>query len=340
MNPKRHVIPIFVPHYGCQNACVFCNQRQISGEMQPATGDKITALLMDAMTKIPEEKSIQIAFYGGSFTAIAVQAQEELLNAALPFLSLKSGGSLRLSTRPDCIDADVVKRLQKFGVKTVELGAQSMSDDVLKRSGRGHTAADTIHAAKLLKKEGFELILQMMTGLPGDTTERTMDTARQICALEPDGVRIYPTVVIRDTHLYEMWKSGMYQEHSIQEAVKLCASLLEIFEHADIPVIRLGLNPSEELSGGAVVAGAYHPAFGQLVYSEIYLQKARELLLGIWPNSDVILGVGNQYVSCMVGQKKRNILQLTKEFTLNSLKIKGINLEKNKIVRLDIANWP
>ena len=230
--------------------------------------------------------------------------------------------SIRLSTRPDAIDEAVLARLKSFGVSTVELGAQSMDDGVLRLSGRGHTAEDVRRASRLVKEAGFELILQMMTGLPGDTEEKSLHTTRELIALRPDGVRIYPTVIVRDTALYELWQHGQYREHTVEDAVALCAKLLPLFDAAGVPVIRLGLNPTEELSGGAAVAGAYHPALGELVRARILREKARALLQGVPPGSRVTLAVRPRLLSQLVGQRRENLAFLTRELGLSSLEAK------------------
>ncbi|MCF0120036.1 MAG: radical SAM protein, partial [Oscillospiraceae bacterium] len=276
-----------------------------------------------------------LAFYGGSFTAIPADEQEMLLEAAQPFLALNPDNALRLSTRPDAVDGAVMERLRKYGVRTVELGVQSMDEEVLRLSGRGHTAADAERAARLVKASGFELILQMMTGLPGDTPERTAETARRIIALRPDGVRIYPTVIVRDTALFEMWRRGEYKEHTVEDAVNICSKILPMFADAGIPVIRLGLNPTDELTGGGAVAGAYHPALGELVYQRVYLEKARELLRGTEAET-VTLGVARGCVSLMTGQHRKNIAALTSEFGLKSVKVRESDCRRGEIIILSI----
>ncbi|MFB0921697.1 MAG: radical SAM protein [Oscillospiraceae bacterium] len=223
MTAKRNIIPVFVPHLGCPNNCVFCNQHRISGESSPATPESVKKAILEGKAKIAENSNIELAFYGGSFTAIPVKEQDVLLDAALPFLHDGSLKSLRLSTRPDAIDTETLQRLRSYGIRTIELGAQSMCDEVLKHSGRGHTAEQTEKSARLIKKHGFELMLQMMTGLPGDTRERTIETAKRIIALKPDGVRIYPTVIVENTPLCDMWRAGTYREHTVEEAVDYCA---------------------------------------------------------------------------------------------------------------------
>ena len=334
MIAKRNIIPVFVPHLGCPNNCVFCNQNRISGQSVPATAETVVEAVTEGLSRIPENSNIQLAFYGGSFTAIPVEKQNELLNAALPFLREGKLSSLRLSTRPDAIDEDTLERLKHCGVLTIELGAQSMSAEVLRLSGRGHTAEQTEKASRLIKQYGFELILQMMTGLPGDTKERTLETVSKIIALRPDGVRIYPTVVIKETPLCDMWRAGRYKEHTVEEAVDWCAAVLPLLEEAGIPVIRLGLNPTEELSGGAAAAGAYHPAFGELVRSRILLDKARALLSESAHGENAVLCVSTSDVSAMTGQKRENIRTLCGEFGLKSLKVYAGDVQKGSVTLL------
>lgn len=335
MTARNSIIPVFVPHLGCPNDCVFCNQRRISGEKDAATAETVIKAITNAAALTPSGTKRQLAFYGGSFTAIPEARQTELLEAARPYLEDGTVASVRLSTRPDAIDEATLRRLKRYGVKTIELGAQSMSDKVLYLSGRGHTAMDVECASHLVKDYGFELILQMMTGLPGDDEETAIKTAERMIALHPNGVRIYPTVIVRDTALYDMWRSGSYKEHDLEAAVSVCARLVPLFEAAGIPIIRLGLNPTEELSGGAAVAGAYHPALGELVYSRIMQNKARELLCGV-SGAAVTLGVNASDISKMIGQHRRNVDALMREFSLKSLKIRGCDTEKGKIVILGI----
>jgi len=330
---RQRIIPIFVPHLGCPNDCVFCNQRRISGSPLPASGADVTRTLENARAEYPA--GAQLAFYGGSFTAIDPAIQEELLGAAQPFLRNGTISSIRLSTRPDAIDETVLRRLKVYGVETVELGAQSMDDRVLYEAGRGHTARETETAAKLLKAAGFMLILQMMTGLPGADEASDLETVRKIIALQPDGVRIYPTVVVENTPLEELWRKGAYREHTVEDAVKLCARILPLFEAAGIPVIRLGLNPTEELSRGGAVAGAYHPALGELVQSEILRLRAAELLQNVPEGSFVTLGVSPRRVSAMTGQKRRNVERLREEFSLGGLNIAAVSGLDEKIILVD-----
>ncbi len=321
MSARESIIPVFVPHLGCPNDCVFCNQRRISGSVTPATPQDVVEAIERAKTLTGPETRRQLAFYGGSFTAIPVSEQEALLDAAGPYLESGDIVSLRLSTRPDAIDAATLKRLKAYGVETIELGAQSMSERVLALSGRGHTAQDVEDASAQVKAAGFKLILQMMTGLPGADDESDVESARRIAALKPDGVRVYPTVIVRDTALFDIWKAGRYKEHTVENAVRVCAKILPIFEEAHIPVIRLGLNPTEDLSGGDAVGGAYHPALGELVKSRIMREKAEALLEGVLPGSEAVLRVNPRLMSQLVGQHGANRAYLTERFALKRLRI-------------------
>lgn len=328
MRARREIIPVFIPHLGCPHDCVFCNQRRISGSLAPAGADDVISAIEEGLERCTEPP--ELAFYGGSFTAIPEREQQSLLDAAWPYVKSGRLASLRLSTRPDAIDDEALERLKNRGVETIELGAQSMCDDVLLKSGRGHTARDTENASALIKRKGFKLILQMMTGLPGAGDESDIETARRIIALSPDGVRIYPTVIIRDTALYDLWQSERYKEHTVEAAVRVCAEILPMFNAAKIPVIRLGLNPTDELSAGSAAGGAYHPALGEMVKSRVLLKKAERLLAGASGGS-AVLGVSRSCVSQMAGQHRCNIESLKKSFGLASVKITEAALPNGEV---------
>lgn len=336
MSARENIIPVFVPHLGCPNDCVFCNQRRISGAQSPATVADVEKAIHDAAALLPSGAKRQLAFYGGSFTAIPEEQQLPLLYAAKEALDRGEIQSIRLSTRPDAIDGGILNTLSAYGVETIELGAQSLDDEVLRLSGRGHTAEDVERASRLIKARGFRLILQMMTGLPGDSEEKSIRTAEKIIALSPDGVRIYPTVVVRDTALYDLWQAGRYVPHSVEDAVAVCARLLPMFEAASVPVIRLGLNPTDELSGGMAAAGAYHPALGEMVKSRIMLHRAEKCLSGIEAGSRVTLGVHKSKVSQMTGQKRCNITALTERFGLALLKVSAIDCDPGDVEILSV----
>ncbi len=330
MSARGCILPVFVPHQGCAHACVFCNQRRISGERESVSADAVHRLIEAAA--LPSGAERQLAFYGGSFTAIPAERQEALLKAAKEGIDRGLIDSIRLSTRPDAIDGTVLERLKRCGVRTVELGAQSMDETVLRLSGRGHTAEDVRRASRLLREAGFQLVLQMMTGLPGDSDERAVYTARELIALRPDAVRIYPTVIVRDTALYDMWRAGEYREHTVEDAVRVCAELVPLFEAAGIPIIRLGLNPTEELSAGAAVAGAYHPALGELVRARVLRNRAEALLEGVAPGSRVTLGVNERELSQLIGQHRENVAWLAERFSLAELKARPAPCGAGEIV--------
>ena len=311
MSARESIIPVFVPHLGCPNDCVFCNQRRITGRQEPATPATEQRAVEEA-EKIPRgDVKRQLAFYGGSFTAIPSKMQEELLAAAYEYVLQGKIDSIRLSTRPDAIDGEILKRLKRYNVETVELGAQSLDDEVLLLSGRGHTAGDVISSSKLIKDNGFRLIIQMMTGLPGDSDEKCLETLDKIIKIRPDGVRIYPTVIIRDTPLYDLWKSGRYKEHTVEDAVRICAKLLPILQRENIPVIRLGLNPTDELSSGSAAGGAYHPALGELVKSRIIYNYLESELTGIKEGSAITVLCPPSKISQLTGQHRSNVTALT-----------------------------
>lgn len=297
---KRSILPIFIPHLGCPHNCIFCDQKQIAVPHVP-TPPEVRHLIEEGLRYAQKP---QISFYGGSFTAIPQDEMRGYLKAAYAYVSDGRADSIRLSTRPDAVDGEILELLRHYGVRTIELGAQSMSDAVLQKAGRGHTAEDTRQAAKSIRDHGFELILQMMVGLPGSTPADEIETARALAQLHPDGVRIYPTCVLEHTPLCSLWVQGKYEALTVERAAEICAELCEIFEAADIPVIRLGLNPTEELSNGAVKAGPYHPAFGELVYGERFYRR----MLPQLPKTGAFeIVVPPKMLSVAIGQQKRNL---------------------------------
>lgn len=304
------IVPIFVPHAGCPCQCVFCNQRTIAGQKQRMTPAQARGILQHAHAILPAGNIPQAAFYGGSFTAIPVEQQEELLAVTDEFFAAGKISSVRISTRPDAIDEEILSRMKRHHVTVIELGAQSMDDTVLQNARRGHTAVDTARAASLIRRAGISLILQTMAGLPGDTREIVRYTAQRIAALKPDGVRIYPVAVLPNTPLYDDWQAGRYQPLDVEAAAVWCADMLEIFEREHIPVIRVGLNPTEELDS-TVAAGAYHPAMGELAYGELWY---RRLCRHIQMTGERTIAVAPRELSRAIGHKKRNLLRLREQF--------------------------
>ncbi len=307
---KHSNIAFFIPHLGCPHRCSFCNQRSISGQTAAPTAAEITVTCQQAWEKLPVERrrDIEIAFFGGSFTAIPRVYQEELLEAAAPFCEKDGFAGIRFSTRPDCISEAILDFLKKYPISAIELGVQSMDDTVLARNGRGHTAEQAVEASALIRAYGFSLGLQMMTGLYGDCKERTYETAEKIISCRPDTVRIYPTVVIRGTELAKLYEAGDYHPPTVADSVPLVADLMERFRKENIRVIRVGLHASRELER-ELLAGAYHPAFRELCEGEIYYRLAMELLRRCGKR-DVTLWVAPGEVSKLVGQGKINRIRM------------------------------
>ncbi|MBE6753532.1 MAG: radical SAM protein [Ruminococcaceae bacterium] len=310
---ERHAnIAVFVPHNGCPNQCSFCNQRTISGAAQQPTPADVAAALQEHAARL-EGGAVwdrgELAFFGGSFTAIERDYMCSLLEAAQPFLRAGVIDGIRCSTRPDCIDSEVLACLKGYGVTAIELGAQSMDDRVLALNRRGHTAQQVREASGLIKAEGFELGLQMMTGLYGDSNEGAINTATEIAALQPDTVRIYPTVVLRETELAQLYQAGVYTPQTTDEAAELCATLLPIFAERGIRVIRVGLHAEENVERN-YVAGAYHPALRELCESRIFLRRMTGLA-GQYTAVDY--RVNPRDVSKALGQRRCNIDMLKKQ---------------------------
>ena len=338
----RHInIPVFIPHLGCPNNCVFCDQRKISGCIS-FDESGVRREIETALTTVLPEDDVEIAFFGGSFTGIDRDLMLRLLEISDEFIREGRVSRVRCSTRPDYIDEEVLSILRDHHVKTVELGLQSFSDNVLSASKRGHTAEASLKACKMVKEAGFELIGQMMVGLPGSTAEAEIETAKTICNLGADGARVYPTVVFSDTELADMTASGKYVPLSIDDAIERTASVLDVFDRAGIPVIRVGLCSGENLSSPeSVVGGANHPALGELAMGELMYRRiceeADRVIGGIDASGKTMtVFVPRGATSRAVGQKKRNILRLNEKYckkhSINRIKI----LENSSIIGYNI----
>ena len=308
---KHSNIAIFIPHNGCPHRCAFCNQRTISGAVTQPTAKDVRKAVNTALSSPHfDGENAEIAFFGGSFTAIDPDYMVELLEAAHEFVAEGKVAGIRISTRPDAIDDEVLKTLKKYGVTSIELGAQSMRDEVLAMNRRGHTALDVINASALIRQYGFSLGLQMMTGLYGDDNVGARYTARQLAALRPDTVRIYPTVVLKGTELAEKMRTREYIPQGYEAAAELCAQLLRFFEQKRINVIKLGLHASDGVEGN-MVGGAYHPAFRELCEGILYYRLIRGTLSEQYPEGgDYIVYVPKADISKAAGQKKANISRL------------------------------
>ena len=313
---KQVTIPIFVPHLGCPCQCTFCNQRTITG-VTPMTAECAREVIESHLSTIPSQTHTELAFFGGSFTAIRREDMVSLLQTAIPYLNGGQIRSVRISTRPDAIDREILSILSAYGVTTVELGIQSIGDEVLYACQRGHTARDSYRAAELILQHGLTLGGQMMIGLPASTPEWEEKTARAIVDMGAKEARIYPTVVFANTPLAMQMQCGLYTPLSVEKAVERTVTPLEIFESGDVKLLRIGLCESEGLRDNkAVLGGAYHPAMGELCYNALYLRRISALLGEIAPDqqSTVKITVAPGKLSMAIGQKRRNLLTLQEKF--------------------------
>lgn len=323
---KKGNISIFIPHLGCPHQCSFCNQKTITGKQTQPTAQEVDNAVQTALKRKGYE--YEIAFFGGSFTAIDREYMLMLLQTAYKYVENQCITGIRISTRPDAIDDEILCILKKYGVTSIELGAQSMDDEVLKANLRGHTSDDVVKASKLIHKYGFELGLQMMTGLYLDTDEKAVKTAQKLIALKPATIRIYPTVVLKNTYLAELYEKEIYIPQNVDDAARLCTILLPMFENAGIKVIRLGLHSSEDIKKN-MVAGAFHDSFGEIVKSRFMLNK----ILAYPPGSYEIF-VNEKSLSKLKGNQKRNIYFLmengynVKITVNNNVKIDDIKIVK------------
>jgi len=315
------IIPFFIPHLGCPHQCVFCNQKKITGQEEPLDASRLPETISEYLKNDTSNNPAQIAFYGGSFTALPQDTQKSFLEAVRPFIQSGQIKSIRLSTRPDCISREVLDLLSEYHVETIELGAQSMDDRVLTLSGRGHTEADTVNAVTLLGEYSFTVGMQLMPGLPGDSACGFLNTVNKTIALKPDFVRLYPALVIKDTPLEDLYHTGRYAPLSFDKAVSLCRDALTRFEQKGIEVVRIGLQSTEELrKPGTIVAGPYHPSFRQHVESSIFLDKMRAVLAGkTFLEDKAVILVNPSDISASIGQKRSNIEILKKEFSIRDI---------------------
>ena len=333
---NRGNIALFVPHVGCPCRCSFCDQRAITGGALPPTPAQVWEAAQAGADRWGERVSqMEIAFFGGSFTAIPQETMVALLEPAKKAVERWGYHGIRCSTRPDAVDEEILALLKECHTTAVELGAQSMDEEVLRLNHRGHSAEDTRRAAGLIKEAGLELGLQMMTGLYGSIPKKDLETARQLIALEPETARIYPTVVLEHTELAELYRSGAYKPQTLEEAVELCGELLPLFENAGVKVIRMGLHAQEDV-GRRKVAGPYHPAFRELVESRVFLQRLEETLKKEGPGRYCVK-VNPRSLSVAVGQKRANVEELCRcGWRVRFIPEKGVPREGFVLERVEI----
>lgn len=314
---KEYIIPIFVPHLGCPNNCTFCNQKRISGQTKQVTAKDVQETIEYYLKNFKDNhKYVEVAFFGGSFTAIEKEKQEELLEAAQKYIKDKLVNSIRISTRPDCIDKETLKRMKKYHVKTIELGVQSMSNYILSKCKRGHTSEDVKKASKLIRRYGFILGHQMMVGLPESTKQDEINTAKELIKLKPKIVRIYPVLVIKDTELADEYERGEYTPLTVGQAVESCKEAVDLFNRNKINVIRIGLQNTDEISEpgtdkSSVLAGPYHPAFRQLVESSMWYDSIVDKIKKVNAKVKKVKIIANDVsINNIIGHKKENIEKL------------------------------
>lgn len=341
---KQYIIPIFVPHLGCPNDCVFCNQRSISGQQKMTTKKDVKKIIEEHLKYLKEDENVykEVAFFGGSFTGIEKEKQEELLQAAYEYIENKKIDSIRISTRPDYINKEILKMLKKYKVQTIELGVQSSNDYILKRSNRGHNFEQVKKASRLIRWNRFKLGHQMMVGLPESTRIDEINTARALIKLKPKMVRIYPVLVIKNTKLEEEYNEGIYQPITVTQAVEITKELVKMFEAKHIDVIRIGLQNTDTITNpekdeSEVVAGPYHSAFGQLVESAIWydsiVAKIKKLNVKV---KEVKVTVNPADVNNVVGHKKENVEKLKELYDVDLI-VKSDDSIKQGKSQIDIT---
>jgi Histone acetyltransferase len=337
---RHYIIPIFVPHKGCPHDCVFCNQKHITGHSEEIDSTFVENEIDKYLKTFKNpDRYVEVSFFGGSFTGLPINEQVELLKPAKKALNCGKVNSIRLSTRPDYINRSILDNLKEYGVSVIELGVQSMDEEVLSLSNRGHSSEDVYKSSELIKEYGFTLGLQMMVGLPGDNEQKDIFTAKEFVRIGPDMVRIYPALVVKDTYMEIMYNKGSYRPLDVDEAVDICSRLYLIFERHDIKIIRIGLQPTENMQAGRdVIAGPFHPAFRELVESKILNDMIGYMCRNY--NIDMpTVYINPMSVSKLYSNSKKYFNALIgRNFTKGIKIIQDINLPLNSIKVMDDKN--
>lgn len=338
MSKKHYIIPIFVPHEGCPHNCVFCNQDKITGEDQKVTGEYVKDTIEEYLKTIEREDSttIEVSFFGGTFTAINIDKQRELLKVAKEYKDKGKIDYIRLSTRPDYIDDFILNHLKDYGVNIIELGIQSLDEDVLLKSGRGHSKEDVKKASKLIKDYGFVLGHQIMLGLPGDTFEKDIETVKKSIEMKPEICRIYPALVIKDTPMETMFNRGEYRPYTLEESIEITKKIYDMYLEKDIKVIRIGLQPTDTINeGGDIVEGPFHPAYRELVEGSMLNERIYSNIKN--STGKIILKVNPKTISKLYTNKKLYFNNLCKRIN-EKVKLRVIQdkeIKKDTIVIID-----
>lgn len=337
---KKHaIIPIFLPHKGCPNDCVFCNQKAITARLEPPEGESVVHMIEQYLTTIIGRNidTIEIAFFGGSFTGIPIELQRRYLKIAKEYKEKGLINKIRLSTRPDYINNEILRHLKEYTVDIIELGVQSFDDTVLKLSNRGHDSEIVFKSASMIMEHGFELGIQLMIGLPGDSYEKDIESAEKTIKIGPSIARIYPTIIVKGTELERMYKKGEYKPPNLKETIVAAKNMYMMLKNAGINVIRIGLKSSDYIAEGKEIIGNnYHPAFRQLVESEII----KEYLESKLPDSfnKAVFYSNRNCFSDMIGNKKSNKQYFEAKYGGKIFEFKTDNQLKDEEYRVEICN--
>ncbi|MBH7051080.1 radical SAM protein [Clostridioides difficile] len=328
---KKRIIPIFVPHKGCPHDCIFCNQKKITGVSTDVTSEDARNIIEECLETIDKDADVEIAFFGGSFTAIDIDIQKSLLSVAKGYVEKGLVKDIRMSTRPDCIDEDILSMLKEYKTSIIELGVQSLDEKVLLDSIRGHQSEIVYKSSKMIKNSGIKLGLQMMIGLPADTEEKCIFTAKKFVELKPDCVRVYPTLVVKDTGLEKLMEQNKYNPFTLEESVNIVKKVLVLFYVNNINVIRVGLQATDDIQiGKAVLAGPYHPAFRELVEADIIKDYLEFVILQNKNIKQMLVKANKKNISKIIGNKKTNVKYMEEKFGV-LLKTQESDLDINQL---------
>lgn len=327
---KKRIIPIFVPHKGCPHDCIFCNQK-ITGVSTDVTSEDARNIIEECLETIDKDADVEIAFFGGSFTAIDIDIQKSLLSVAKEYVEKGLVKDIRMSTRPDCIDEDILSMLKEYKTSIIELGVQSLDEKVLLDSIRGHQSEIVYKSSKMIKNSGIKLGLQMMIGLPADTEEKCIFTAKKFVELKPDCVRVYPTLVVKDTGLEKLMEQNKYNPFTLEESVNIVKKVLVLFYVNNINVIRVGLQATDDIQiGKAVLAGPYHPAFRELVEADMIKDYLEFVILQNKNIKQMLVKSNKKNISKIIGNKKTNVKYMEEKFGV-LLKTQESDLDINQL---------
>ena len=328
---KKRIIPIFVPHKGCPHDCIFCNQKKITGVSTDVTSEDARNIIEECLETIDKDADVEIAFFGGSFTAIDIDIQKSLLSVAKEYVDKGLVKDIRMSTRPDCIDEDILSMLKEYKTSIIELGVQSLDEKVLLDSIRGHQSEIVYKSSKMIKNSGIKLGLQMMIGLPADTEEKCIFTAKKFVELKPDCVRVYPTLVVKDTGLEKLMEQNKYNPFTLEESVNIVKKVLVLFYVNNINVIRVGLQATDDIQiGKAVLAGPYHPAFRELVEADMIKDYLEFVILQNKNIKQMLVKSNKKNISKIIGNKKTNVKYMEEKFGV-LLKTQESDLDINQL---------